>query len=61
MGKRTKVCKGSGKKKACHYVERDRYGRFKKWTNIGRSIKADARKRTRPKLKKPGYGHMGDY
>ena len=61
MGKRTIVCKGTGRKKKCHYVVRDRYGRFKSWTNIGRSIAVDKRKKTRPKLKKHGYGHRGDY
>lgn len=56
MGKRGKV-----RNKPGHYVVRDRHGRFKEWTSIPRSIAADSRKRTRRKLRKPGYGHLGDY
>lgn len=53
MGKRSRIG-GS-------YVTRDKKGRFVKWTNIGKSTAADKRKKTRRKLKKPGFGHMGDY
>ena len=56
MGKRGKVHGKPG-----HYVERSRDGKFKKWTAIPRSIARDAVKKCRPKLKKPGYGHQGDY
>jgi len=39
MGRRYKVKRAPG-----HYVERDRRGRFKKWTGVHRSIRADARR-----------------
>ena len=55
MSKRTRVKHGSGR---TMYLIRDKKGRFKKWTNIGRSINRD--KRTRAKRVKPGYGHRGD-
>ena len=44
-----------------HYVVRDRKGRFKSWSNVGRSIRADTRKRARTHPKRRGYGHLGDY
>ncbi len=53
MGKRTRVRK--------MYLQRDKHGRFKEWTNIGRSIHADARKHALHKPTKTGYGHTGDY
>jgi len=40
------------------YLQRDRKGRFKKWTSIGKGINRD--KRTRAKPVKKGYGHRGD-
>lgn len=43
------------------YVERDRHGRFKKWTSVGKSIRADRRVKARHHPKKRGYGHRGDY
>jgi len=55
MSKRTRVKHGSGR---TMYLIRDKKGRFKKWTNIGKSINRD--KRTRAKRVKPGYGHRGD-
>ena len=55
MGKRTRVKHGSGK---TMYLVRDNKNRFKKWTNIGRSINHD--KRQQAKIVKPGYGHIGD-
>jgi len=55
MGKRTRVKHGSGK---TMYLQRDRKGRFKKWTSIGKGINQD--KRTRAKPAKKGYGHRGD-
>jgi len=65
MARRYRVTrKTPGGKSKSYYVTRDAKGRFKKWTNINRSIRADARKKyhqvkTHPK--KPGYGHTGDY
>lgn len=56
MGRR-----GKARNKPGHYVFRDKRGRFKDWVSILRSIAADARRKTRKKLKKPGYGHLGDY
>jgi len=53
MGKRTRIRK--------QYLQRDKLGRFKKWTNIGRSIKADSRQQAQNTPSKPGYGHQGDY
>jgi hypothetical protein len=44
-----------------HYVERDRRGRFKKWTKVHRSIRADAVRKVGQKRKEPGYGHIQDY
>ena len=61
MGKRTRICRGRGRKKTCFYMVRDKRGRFKKGANIGRSIKADRRVRAKNRSKKPGYGHQGDY
>lgn len=43
------------------YVERKRNGQFKKWTSVGKSIRADRKKKTRKKLKKRGHGNRGDY
>jgi hypothetical protein len=65
MGRRYAVCKlsrnGKLKKRSCTYVVRKKNGTFKKWTNIGRSIKADSRRHSRRRPKKSGYGHTGDY
>ena len=66
MGRRTVVCKTTkdGKtpmKKSCFYVVRTKLGHFKKWTNIGKSLAADKRVRSKTRPKKPGYGHRGDY
>jgi len=55
MGKRTRVQRADG---SYMYLTRDKKGRFKNWTNIGKSINAD--KRTKAKKVKPGYGHQGD-
>lgn len=41
------------------YVVRDKEGRFKRWSNIGRSARQDARKDAKTQVK-PGYGHRGD-
>jgi hypothetical protein len=43
-----------------HYVVRDKYGQFKRWSSIGRSTRMDAR--TKAKLGKVArYGHLVDY
>lgn len=42
-----------------YYVVRDRNGRFKRWTRIGKSLKYD-RRTTAKRRVKPGYGHRGD-
>ena len=47
------------KKKTKYYVEKDSKGRFMKWTRIGKSLKADRRKKVKTKVK-VGYGHKGD-
>jgi len=49
--KRTKIRK--------FYVQRRKDGTFKKWTAIGRSLKADRRKKAKNTVKS-GYGHKGD-
>ena len=54
MGKRYLL---KGKKGS--YVERDRYGRFKKWVRRGKSISMDRRKHAK-RVIKSGYGHRGD-
>ena len=55
MSKRT-IIKRNGKSL---YAERDKKGRFVDITNIGKSIRADARKKSTKKVK-PGHGHEGD-
>lgn len=54
--RRTKI-----KKKRSFYVTRDSKGRIKKWTAIGKSLKADRRRKAKSKPKKRGRGHRGDY
>jgi len=56
MGRRYRL-----KSKPRAYVERDRHGRFKKWTRIGKSLRADRKKKAWHRPKKRGYGHKGDY
>lgn len=56
MGKREIVKKVSKN----FYVERKADGTFKKWTRIGKSLKADRRKIAKKKVKS-GYGHLGDH
>jgi hypothetical protein len=56
LGRRYKI-----KSRPRHYVERDRRGRFKKWTKVHRSIRADAVRKVGQKRKEPGYGHIQDY
>lgn len=43
------------------YVERDRYGQFKKWTSVGKSIRVDRRIKAKHVPSRGGYGHLGDY
>jgi len=58
MGKRYRIDRTPG-----HYVQRDRRGRFKKWTSIPKGITRDEPREA--KRKKPrseyGYGHLVDY
>jgi len=56
MGRRQRL-----KAKPGAYVERGRGGKFKKWTPVERSIRADAARLARTRPTKPGYGHRGDY
>ena len=58
MTTRTRIKSKSGKS---HYAVRDKKGRFKDIQNIGRSIRADARKKSKKKVTKKGKGHTGDY
>ncbi len=55
MSRRTIIQLGSKQR----YAERDAQGRFVDITNVGDSIRADQRRRTRKKVK-PGHGHEGD-
>ena len=55
MGRRYKI---PGRSK--YYVERDKYGRFKKWTRIMFAQRADKRIVPAKRVVKPGYGHRGD-
>jgi len=55
--KRT-VMKHGGKKK---YAKRDSKGRFKSIDSISRSIKADARRKSKTTPKRKGQGYKGDY
>lgn len=56
MGRRYRLSSKPGA-----YVERDRYGQFKKWTSVGKSIRVDRRVRAKHVPSRPGYGHLGDY
>jgi len=56
MGRRYKL-----KGRPRHYVERDRRGRFKKFTEVGKGIRQDAVWRAKHVPRKPGHGHVGDY
>lgn len=61
--RRYKICRRvKGKaKKSCSYVIRNKKGQFRRWSNIGRSIRVDARVKAKHRPKKVGYGHTGDY
>jgi len=56
MGKRYRIKRTPG-----HYVQRDKRGRFKKWTNIPKGIHVDKRKKVGQKRKEHGFGHQQDY
>ena len=56
MGRRYRI-----KRASSHYVQRDKLGRFKKWTGIGRGIQVDKRRKVGQKKKETGYGHTQDY
>lgn len=55
MGKREIIKKKTRK----FYVERKADGTFKKWTRIGKSLKADRRVKAK-RVVKSGFGHLGD-
>jgi hypothetical protein len=44
-----------------YYVTRRKDGEFKKFTNIGKSINVDKRRKAKCHPTKPGYGNQGDY
>jgi len=56
MGKRGKTKHAPG-----YYAERKKSGQFKKFTGIGRSIRADKRQKAEYRPDATGYGHQGDY
>ena len=56
MGKRTRTKHGAGKNM---YLQRGKKGKFKEWTSIPQSIKADGNINAK-NVSKPGYGHLGD-
>ena len=63
-GRRQLVCRGSGRKKFCVYLHRNKKGQITKVINVGRSIRADTRIRAKRRLFLPkhrGYGHLGDW
>ena len=63
-GRRQLVCRGSGRKRFCVYLHRNKRGQISKVTNVGRSIRADARVRAKRRLFLPrdiGKGHLGDW
>jgi len=44
------------------YVKRlSRSGQFKKWTKVGKSLRADRAHKAKYHPKKPGHGFEGDY
>lgn len=47
------------KKKRSFYVVRRKNGTFKKWTAVGKSLRADRRTKAKT-IVKSGYGHRGD-
>lgn len=53
---------GSGTAKKSYYVTRDKKGRIKKWTQVGRSLKADRANSPAVNMpKKKRQGNQGDY
>ena len=66
MARRQRVCRKvrGHRTKKCVYVTRDKRGRIIRVTNIGRSVRADARIRAKRRLKMPrdrGLGFAGDF
>ena len=62
--KRSLVCRGSGRKRFCVYLHRNKKGQITKVTNVGRSIRTDARIRAKRRLFLPrdrGRGNLGDF
>ena len=57
MSKRDVVKMGKGKKST--HVVRDKEGKFKEFSNIGKSINEDKQVHAEKKVK-PGHGHEGD-
>jgi hypothetical protein len=47
--------------KKSHYAVRNKKGQFKDIQNIGRSIRMDAARKSKRKVKGKGKGHLGDY
>ncbi len=43
-----------------HYVQRDREGKFREWTDIHRGIDIDAALKAKHQTTTPGYGHLKD-
>jgi len=59
MGRRYRISRTPN-----YYVQRDRKGRFKKWTKImPLGVSADERRKAKKEKprSKPGYGHRADY
>jgi hypothetical protein len=56
MGKRYHLKRTPG-----YYVQRDRLGRFKKFTSLPKGIAVDKRKKVEQKTKESGHGHTQDY
>ena len=59
-GKRQRI-NPSGKKGGSRFITRDAKGRIKSNVSVGRSLKADRRRKSDNVPKKAGYGHRGDY
>jgi len=52
---------GLGKATTSFYVSRNKKGQIKKWTRVGRSLKADRRGKAKNKPRKRKQGNQGDY
>ncbi|MGA3110484.1 MAG: hypothetical protein ABSE15_00445 [Candidatus Bathyarchaeia archaeon] len=53
--------RGKTKHAPGYYASRRKNGEFSKFTNIGKSIRADMRQKAECHPTKPGYGNVGDY